>query len=85
MNKLQTKILTAIKSVLLIHENQKDKTDKYAAEKCEAIVDTYACGFVDWLTRNDWEAIGTSGYWVNINTDEEKTIKELFNQFKDEY
>lgn len=43
--KLKQRLLNTIKSVLVIHESQKNKTDIHAAEKCEEIVEDIAVQF----------------------------------------
>lgn len=43
--KLKQRLMNAITSVLCIHESQKNKTDIYAAEKCEQVVEDIAVQF----------------------------------------
>ena len=43
-----------------------------------------ACAFARYTDESNFTFIEESGNWVNINTDEELTPEQLYQQFKDE-
>jgi len=77
---LKQRIYNTIKSVLIIHESQKNKTDINVAEKCEDIVEDIAIQFA--IYRNG--VIDSEGKDIVRNELAEGRVPEkaLFQHFK---
>ena len=62
---LQDKMLSAIRSVLVIHPSQRNNTDNKAGEACAKIASQHAIAFLEWeKTQTRFKCLSDNKTWA---------------------